>query len=103
MKKPKKRFYQFVMNEKSNDVKLLEKCQHIGEVKLFNHILRSMNITTMTWYNTKQTRAIARDLLKLGDSTIALYLKNLESYGILKNPAKSIYVINEEYLQFIKE
>lgn len=76
--------------------------KHVGEIHLVDYIINSMNKDTFEWVCNSVTRAKASEKLKLSDATINRYLKNLEGYGILNNPQRSIYLINREYIDYVK-
>lgn len=77
-----------------------DKCKKLGEVKLFTYILSTINLSDMSWTNTKARRVAITSLYGLGDSTIQLYLRSLVRYELLEKTGKGEYRVNRQYVEF---
>ena len=97
-----KRFYKVAIDD-SNEIILINKVKHIGELKLLNYILGSMNKQTFVWYYNKDTKEQGCRRAEISESTMGTYLKNLKDYGILESPTRGIYSISKKIINYIPD
>lgn len=97
-----KRFYRVAIDKNSHII-FIDLIQHIGELRLLNYILGSMNKQNLTWFYNKTIRDECCKKVNVAESTLNLYLKNLKDYGILESPTRGVYSINKDLINYITD
>ncbi len=94
-----KKYFKMMIGKKETFLTLIK---HLGEVHLIDYIINTMNKDTFEWICNATTRQKAVERLDSSNPTINRYLKNLTSYGILSNPHRGIYIVNRQYIDYVK-
>ena len=103
--KPKKDIF-FKMYVKEMTSILLDKFEHISQVKQFGIMLKRVNKTDMTWASYDAEHEAIRNLVKnsAGEKLSKITIKKNVSFyvkvGLLLRLSRGVYKINPEYVKF---
>lgn len=79
---------------------ILDKCQHLSEVKILSEILKTYNRETLAWTHTRSTRMAICEILQMSEISFKVRLNNMHKNGILVKVDRGLYKVNEEFISY---